>query len=132
MLGFQGPIPAFGLLGGSIMKRIIWLASALALGGCMSVKPVQAPADAVDALNGQPLTSVTYVRPDFAAMTYGKAAIGGLIGGAVMVSDGNTIIKENDVPDPALLIEPKLTALVTDRLKASGAAKIADRAAKMD
>jgi hypothetical protein len=114
------------------MKRIIWLASALALGGCMSVKPVQAPAEAVDALKGQPLTAVTYVRPDFAAMTYGKAAIGGLIGGAVMVSDGNAIVKENEIPDPVLRIEPKLTALVAERLKATGTTKIANRAAKLD
>lgn len=114
------------------MKKMVLLVSAFVLGGCMSVKPVQAPADAVDALKGQPLTSVTYVKPDFAAMTYGKAAIGGLIGGAVMVSDGNTIVKENDIPDPALQIEPKLTALVTERLKASGATKVAGRAAKLD
>ena len=117
---------------GGIMKKAIWLVSALALGGCMSVKPVQAPADAIDALKGQPFTSVTYVKPDFSAMTYGRAAIGGLIGGAVMVSEGNALVKDNDIPDPALRIEPKLTALITDRLKSSGATRIADRVAKMD
>jgi len=118
--------------GGSVMKKIVLLVCAFALGGCMSVKPVQAPAEAVEALKGQPLTTVTYVHPDFAAMTYGKAAIGGLLGGAGMVSDGNTIVKENEIPDPALRIEPKLTALVGERLKVSGTTKIADRAAKMD
>ena len=117
---------------GRVMKRAIWLVSAFALGGCASVKPVQAPADAVDALKGQPLTSVTYVKPDFSAITYGRAAIGGLIGGAVMVSEGNAVVKENDIQDPALRIEPKLTALVADRLKASGSIKMADRATKLD
>src|SRR5689334_12375484 len=89
------------IFGGS-MKKLVILAGALALGGCMSVKPVSAPASAVDALQGQNLTTVTYVRPDFAAMTYGKAAIGGLLGGAVMISDGNAIVKENDIKDPVL------------------------------
>ena len=56
----------------------------------------------------------------------------GLIGGAVMVSEGNAVVKDNDIQDPALRIEPKLTALVADRLKASGSIKIADRAAKLD
>jgi len=98
----------------------------------MSVKPVQAPASAVDALQGQNLTSVTYVRPDFAAMTYGKAAIGGMFGGALMVSDGNQLVRENGLKDPALTIEPKLTVLVTERLKAAGTTKVADRAAKLD
>lgn len=98
----------------------------------MSVKPVQAPADAIDALQDQPLTVVTYVRPDFAAMTYGKAAIGGLLGGAMMISDGNTIIRENEIPDPALRMETKLAAVVAGRLKASGSTRIADRLAKLD
>jgi hypothetical protein len=114
------------------MNRIICLLGALALGGCMSVKPVQALAEAVNALQGQPLTVVTYTKPDFAAMTYGKAAIGGLIGGAVMISDGNTIVRENDIPDPALEMEVRLAALVTDRLKVSGSTRTANRNAKLD
>ena len=114
------------------MKKMVLLAGAFALGGCVSVRPVQAPVDAVDALKGQPLTTVTYVKPDFAAMTYGRAAIGGLIGGAVMVSEGNAVVKDNEIPDPALRIEPKLSALVSERLAASGVTRIADRAAKLD
>jgi hypothetical protein len=86
------------------MKQIVCLMAALALGGCASVKPEQAPSEAVDALKGQPLTAVTYTRPDFSAMTYGRAAIGGLIGGAVMISEGNAVVKDNDIPDPAVAI----------------------------
>jgi hypothetical protein len=114
------------------MNRILCCLGAFALSGCMSVKPVQAPADAVNALQGQPLTVVTYVRPDFAAMTYGKAMIGGLLGAGLMISDGNTVVRENDIPDPALAIETKLTPLIADRLKASGTTRIADRDAKRD
>jgi hypothetical protein len=117
---------------GDIVKRMILLACAFALGGCVSVKPVQAPADAVDALKGQPLATVTYAKPDFMATTYGRAAIGGLIGAGVMISEGNAVVKDNDIPDPALRIEPKLSTLVAGRLAASGVTRIADRAAKLD
>jgi hypothetical protein len=113
------------------MKKTMWLLAIFALGGCMSVRPVQAPAGAVAALNGQPLTSVTYTRPDFSAMTYGKAAFG-LIGAGLMISEGNAVVKDNDLPDPSLRIEAKLTERLADHLKASGATKIAGRPAKLD
>jgi hypothetical protein len=114
------------------MKQIVCLMAALALGGCASVKPEQAPSEAVDALKGQPLTAVTYTRPDFSAMTYGRAAIGGLIGGAVMISEGNAVVKDNDIPDPAVQIAARLTPLVADRVKSSGTVAIAARPAKLD
>ena len=65
-------------------------------------------------------------------MTYGRAAIGGLIGAGVMISEGNAVVKDNDIHDPAIEIAPKLTALVADRIKAMGTSTIAGRPAKQD
>ncbi|MFX8274111.1 hypothetical protein ABTL44_19005, partial [Acinetobacter baumannii] len=42
----------------------------------------------------------TYSTPSFTAMTAGKAMFGA-IGGVAMVAAGNSIIKENDIQDPA-------------------------------
>lgn len=48
-----------------------------------------------------------YPISDFAAMTPGKAVFG-VIGAAAMISEGNTFIKNNQVPDPAIAISEGL------------------------
>jgi hypothetical protein len=119
------------------MKIAIWILALLAM-GCADVKPVQAAAETLDVLKGRPLTIVTYTAPDFAAFTAGRAAfgmfglIGGLAGAATMQADGNTIVRENAIPDPAIEIAAKLTAHFSEILQPSATARIADRPTKLD
>jgi hypothetical protein len=95
-----------------------------------AVKPSD---DAMSALKGTHITVVTYGKSPFTAMTYGKAmlgglggAVGGAIGGGIALSEGNKIIRDNDVPDPAVAIAAKLSPLLATRLSASGVDTITD------
>src|SRR4051812_4774011 len=97
------------------MKNAIRFLTVLAVEGA---QPALAAGDALDALKGRPLTTFTYAPPDFGAMTVGKAGFG-LFGGLAAQADGNTIVRENGIPDPALEIQAKLTTLVSDRLQPS-------------
>jgi len=90
--------------------------------GCVSTKTVPLADKDLPKLNGSTLTYVSRERPDFGAMTAGKAmgvafgAIGGAIAGGAMVSAGNHIVQENDIADPANHMAQSLGAdLVTAR-----------------
>lgn len=113
------------------MKKIGILLTALTLGGCVSVRSVPTPPGALDSLHGRHLTVVTYQKPDFAAQTYGKAALG-LLGAAAMITDGNAIIADNQVPDPALRISTDLASALATDIGASETARLADRNTKGD
>ena len=54
-------------------------------------------------------------KPSFAAMTAGKAQFG-LLGAAAMISAGNTIVRENNVEDPAVYIGNALAARLSEKL----------------
>jgi hypothetical protein len=73
------------------------------LSGCVSTKNIAVPTDIVTKMKGKTLIVTTGEKPDFSAVTAGKAAFG-LIGVIAMVSKGNQIINDNNVNDPALYI----------------------------
>ncbi|MBS0470992.1 MAG: hypothetical protein JSR60_07970 [Proteobacteria bacterium] len=92
-----------------MVRKILLLACAVMLSGCVSTKVVGTGQDAVDALHGAPLTTVTYTKPDFVASTWGRAGlIGGITGALVMISEGNQLVKDDDIPDPADAIVTQL------------------------
>lgn len=65
------------------------------------------------AMLNQQIVQVVHPRPNFTAMTAGKAAIpGGLIGALLMGSAGNDIISQNNVQDPAIAIGRELTKAI--------------------
>lgn len=83
------------------MKKLSALAIALALSGCASVRNLPMDQKAAAAIKGQQVTYTTRAeKPSFMAMTAGKAAFA-LLGAAAMISEGNSIISSNNVPDPA-------------------------------
>lgn len=102
------------------------LAGALALSGCVSTKNVKA--DMAQLRSAAPATVVVSARkrPDFAAMTAGKAAFG-MVGAFAMISAGNTIVEENDVEDPAGYIAAELS----NRLSASLGMRSVDNGGKL-
>lgn len=116
------------------MKKIAVIASAFALCGCAGMKEIKASDDAMAAYRGQHLTVVTYGKPSFSAMTYGKmmfaglgGAVGGAIAGAASVNDGDNIVHAYSVPDPATAISAKLSPLLAQRIGASDTSAVADR-----
>ena len=79
---------------------------------CVSTKEV--PLSDPSVLSGKSAMRTERDKPDFAAVTAGKATgaafgvIGGAIAGAAMVSSGNEIVRENGVEDPANWISQEL------------------------
>jgi hypothetical protein len=117
------------------MKKLIFVACALALGGCAAMTPAQMDQNSASAFQGAPLTTVTYQKPGFSAMTYGRVAagalfgaVGGAIAGATSVSAGDQIIQDNQVPDPAIAIMAEVSPKISERLKTSTTIALTEQA----
>ncbi len=90
------------------MRKLIIMGIMVAtLSGC-ATKTIPLTASVGSAYRGKSITYAVHETPDFSAMTADKAMFGGL-GGVAMVSKGNKIIKENEVPDPAITIGATLS-----------------------
>ena len=81
----------------------------IALGGCTTINTMPISDKARTEIDGQSVTRTHRERPDFAAMTPGKAAFA-VIGAIAMIKAGNDIITTNDVTDPADAIAETLLA----------------------
>jgi hypothetical protein len=102
-----------------MFRRIVALsmmATSLLLVGCVSTKNVKADVEMLRADQPATVTVSARKKPDFTAMTAGKAAIGGLIGAIAMIKAGNDIVEENDVQDPASYIGAELAKSLTESL----------------
>lgn len=87
------------------------VAIVLVLAGCAKMPTTSLPTGEQSTLRGKTLVSSSRERPDFLAMTAGKAGFG-LLGAAAMVSAGNKIVADNNVDDPAVYLSRELgTAL---------------------
>ena len=64
-------------------------------------------------LKNQSIVQTARKVPDFAAMTAGKAAFG-LLGALAMISEGNSIVADNKVADPADSIATELSAALSN------------------
>lgn len=92
------------------MRSLVLLAIvAISMVGCVSVNKKAMDGKSTAEIKNQAITYTTRKKPDFAAMTAGKAMFG-LLGVAAMVGEGNKIIAANDVPDPADAIAADLAA----------------------
>jgi hypothetical protein len=79
------------------------------MSGCVVVTKTPLSTGASSALEGKSLTYATHAMPDFAAFTAGKVTFG-IIGAVAMISAGNTIVAENHVPDPSVVLRERLGA----------------------
>lgn len=91
-----------------MLKKLVIISSVL-IGGCVSVQNVPMDSASWQRVKDKALTVSKREKPDFAAMTAGKAAFA-LIGAAAMVSAGNEIVRTNNIEDPATYIEATLSA----------------------
>ena len=64
-------------------------------------------------LNGKSLALTMHQRPDFVAMTAGKASFA-LFGAGAMIATGNKLVDENGIADPAILLREQLTRGLKD------------------
>jgi hypothetical protein len=69
------------------------------------------PESAVAALNGKSVTITRHDKAAFTAFTAGKAAFA-LLGAGAMIAAGNQIVKENEIADPADVLERELASAV--------------------
>lgn len=98
---------------------LVCLLSAVLATGCVSVKHAPLTKAASESLQDASITTTRYPTPDFSAMTAGKASFA-LVGAAAMISAGNKIVKENNIPDPAIAI----TEGLIKKLEASRNSKV--------
>lgn len=84
------------------MRRLTLFLAVLsfALGGCTTINKMPLSAKARTEIDGQTVARTQRERPDFTAMTAGKAAFA-VLGAIAMIKAGNEIIATNDVHDPA-------------------------------
>ncbi len=90
------------------MKNILILIACMFAGNAAAKdKVLPLPETAAVQLQGKTLVVTRHKVPSYTAMTAGKASFG-LLGAGLMIAEGNKIIKENEVPDPAALLEAQL------------------------
>ncbi|WP_448556127.1 hypothetical protein [Thalassotalea montiporae] len=95
------------------MKKMIMLISVVTiLSGCVSTKNVRISQQDLKQLNPNNLALTKREKPDFAAMTAGKAMFA-LVGAAAMIAAGNDIVEENSIEDPASYIQGELAKELT-------------------
>jgi hypothetical protein len=90
-----------------MFKHLAVIAAAVFVTACATVKHVPLSQEASTQLQGGSVALTHYPTADFAAFTAGKAAFA-VIGAAAMISEGNSIVKENGIQDPAVAISQKL------------------------
>ncbi|MCA1325400.1 hypothetical protein [Herbaspirillum sp. alder98] len=83
--------------------------------GCITANKQALAPNNVAALKEQGVVATSREKkPDFAAMTAGRATFG-LIGAFVMISEGNTLVAENGITDPANEIAISLVNNLSNR-----------------
>ena len=106
------------------MKNIIIYAVAcIFLLGCVSTKNVSLPANKCTTLSGKNMVVTIGDKPDFTAMTASLAMMGGA-GAYQMIADGNVIVKQNSIIDPALELSSKLSKMIAKKRKMRVSGKI--------
>jgi hypothetical protein len=86
------------------MRKItLLLAVVTTISGCTSLNKLSMDTKSVAQIKGQTVAYTSRKKPDFSAMTAGKASLG-LLGALAMISEGNSIIASNKVSDPADVI----------------------------
>lgn len=83
------------------------IATSLALGACTTINNKQLTPETSAQLQGKTIAVTRYSTPDFAAFTAGKAAFA-VLGAAAMISEGNSIVQQNNIQDPAIAISKGL------------------------
>lgn len=88
------------------MKKLVCVAAlAATLSACVSA-PIKTVSSSNE-LRDKTIILTEYAKPNFAAMTAGKAMFG-LLGGAAMIKTGNDLVEKDGIQDPSLAVAEKL------------------------
>jgi hypothetical protein len=79
--------------------------------GAAKDKPLPLSPEAGVQLRDKTVTITRHEKPSFVAMTAGKAAFA-LLGTAAMISSGNAMVRDNEIADPADIVERELAGAV--------------------
>jgi hypothetical protein len=109
------------------MKKWIVPIVAMLLTGCVSTATRTIDAQALSAVRNQSVVSTLRPVPDFSAMTATKVTFG-IIGAAMMISEGNKIIAENKVADPA----DAIAAALTGAMRSSHGMQVVEQPLRLD
>jgi len=97
------------------VQLMMLLLSLVMVSGCVSLQNLPIDQGVANNLFGKQLVVVKREIPDFGAMTPGRmaagslfGAIGGAVAGASMVSAGNTLVQDNQIPDPSYEIAEEI------------------------
>jgi hypothetical protein len=94
------------------MKNVVLLVACMFVGNAVAKdKMLPLPQTATAGLQGKTLVVTRHKVPPYTAMTAGKAGFA-LLGAGFMIAEGNKIIRENEVPDPAALLEAQLAPAI--------------------
>lgn len=96
------------------------LAATALMAGCVSTATIPVSQRTATDMRDQSLGRVVRAAPSFAAMTMGKMMFG-LIGAAAMIAEGNKIIADNKVEDPAGVIAADLSSSLSQKHGATAA-----------
>ncbi len=96
-----------------MVKKILIILVSIFMSACVSTKNIRIDTDSSALMAGKTMAVSTSDRPDFAAMTAGKASFG-MIGSFAMISAGNKIIKKNGIEDPASFIASELARDISE------------------
>ena len=98
------------------MRTLMILCAAAVLCGCAS--PEKAPSPLTTAYAGRPLATIVHKPPSFAALTWTTAKMmGGASGGNSGESEGNELVKDFGIADPAADIAASLSSGLSAGLK---------------
>jgi hypothetical protein len=86
-----------------MIRKLACTAAALTLAGCVTVQHQPISTETLAKLDGKSVAVSRHAAPDFTAMSAGKAAFA-MLGAFAMIAEGNAIVKDNGVEDPALAI----------------------------
>lgn len=94
------------------MKKIIALCAFLAASPCFAKKEIKPlPLETAPKLQGKTMVVTRHKVPSFSAFSPGAATFG-VLGALGAIGEGNRLIRENEVADPADIIEQQLIILL--------------------
>lgn len=91
------------------MKSLSLFAAMLLLSACASTQNLAVSPDALQAMQGKSLVLIQAETPGFVAMTSGKGMFA-VAGVGAAVAEGNKMVRENGISDPAMQISQTLAA----------------------
>ena len=89
--------------GKAVLTRAVIFFFVVFLSGCTTLDPIPLSSDASRQLQDKSVVRTTYPAPNFFANNH-RNSMFGLIGAVAAFLEGNSMIQENDVQDPAIAI----------------------------